>query len=187
MATQWRSLRVTGGQPVDCNILHINHSQIPKVSSEIQASKVTDGNIISICVVNVSICIHLDYRTTKAFIVVGVCCSWYTLIDLLVCTCAGWQSQWSLFETSVELKVLQHEPRKITRLLDGTFSEFKTGWVNSSTTALPPFCSANILLRPLEGLLLVYYEWRACSSAFPKWIGLTVNGLWWFIWAYTRH
>ncbi len=33
----------------------------------------------------------------------------------------------------------------------------------------------------------LYYEWRLCNSAFPKWIGLIVNGPWWFISAYTQH
>lgn len=57
------------------------------MDSEIQNSKVTEGNIKSICVVNVSADIHLDYWKTKIFIAVGdFVDSALLLIDLLVCT-----------------------------------------------------------------------------------------------------
>lgn len=67
-ATQSRWLRADGGRSVLINILNINFSQISETDSEIQSSKATDGNITSICVVNVSICIHLDCCKAKTFI-----------------------------------------------------------------------------------------------------------------------
>lgn len=74
------------------------------MDSEIQTSNVTDRNIIPICVANVSICIHQDYCKTKTCIMVG---------------------DFADSALLVEVKMYQHEPRKITRWPDGTFSKLK--------------------------------------------------------------
>lgn len=59
-ATQLSWLKADGGQPVLFNIYDMNHLEISEVDLEI-----TDGNIICIDVVNVSICVHLDYCKTQ--------------------------------------------------------------------------------------------------------------------------
>ncbi len=100
-------------------VVSLFHLQISEVDSEIQASEVTDGNIISICAVNVPICIHLKYCKAKTFTVVG------DFADSAPDKC--WLICWSApvrVDNHNEAKVYQQKPRKITGSLDGTISEF---------------------------------------------------------------
>lgn len=56
---------------------------------------------------------------------------------------------------------------------------------NLSTTALSLLLERRYLPTSIRTNGVVYYEWRVCSAAFLKWIGLIVNDPWWFILAYT--
>lgn len=89
-----------------------------------------------------------------------------------------------MFKTSVELNVYQHEPRQCSahflsfRILNQKFCHFFIFFFFSSAKHPP---------TSIRKHGAAYYEWRVCNSAVPKWIGLIVNGLWWFTSAYTLH
>lgn len=109
-----------------------------------QSIEVAAGNIIAICVDNVSTWILLDYcKTIKNG-------RWILLLINV---------DWNLFETSVELKVHQHKPRNDYR----TFSKFHSPDTTVSTIFLLKQPPTSIRMHGAE-----YYEWRVCSSAFSQ-------------------